>query len=76
MIKGRKNNNLGIAELNHLVRCHAQFTYNKTDNNLRKEYKATNYNSLKTDFENYLKSKSPEILVNWMKKVGVYVISE
>lgn len=38
----------------------------------------TNYNSLKNDFEIYLKNKTPNIVVQWMptSKVGAYIISE
>lgn len=53
-----------------------------TGKNIRKfdcaDIKITNYNSLKTDFENSLKSRMPDIVVDWMKteKVGAYIISE
>lgn len=43
------------------------------------DIKITNYNSLKTDFENSLKSKmSDNIIVEWMKtdEVGAYILSE
>jgi len=42
------------------------------------DIKITNYNSLKTDFENYLTSRMPDISVEWMetKKVGAYIINE
>ncbi|MDE5421521.1 hypothetical protein L3073_04830 [Ancylomarina sp. DW003] len=38
----------------------------------------TNYNSLKTDFEQYLNNKIPNTFVEWMptNKVGAYIISE
>ena len=42
------------------------------------DIKITDYNSLKTDFEQYLNSKIPNIIVEWMptNKVGAYIISE
>ncbi len=42
------------------------------------DIKITNYNSLKTDFENYLKSRMPDIKVEWMEtnEVGAYIINE
>jgi hypothetical protein len=42
------------------------------------EIKITNYNSLKIDFENYLKGRMPDILVEWMEvdQIGAYIISE
>jgi hypothetical protein len=41
------------------------------------DIKITEYNSLKVDFENYLKSKIPNLVVEWLDitKVGAYVIS-
>lgn len=37
-----------------------------------------NYNSLKTDFENYLRNRIADIVVEWMptEKVGAYIITE
>jgi hypothetical protein len=41
------------------------------------DIKITNYNLLKTDFDTYLKSKMPNISIEWMDidDVGAYVIS-
>ena len=42
------------------------------------DIKIYNYNSIKLDFENYLRSKMSNIIVEWMdiKSVGGYIISE
>lgn len=42
------------------------------------DIKIKSYNSLKTDFENTLKSRLPDIVVDWLEtdKVGAYIISE
>jgi hypothetical protein len=52
-----------------------------TGRSLRKfdcaDIKITDYNSLKTDFENTLTSRMPGIVIDWMNvdKVGAYIIS-
>jgi hypothetical protein len=53
-----------------------------TGHNQRKfdcaDIKVNKYNSLKADFESYLNSKKPDIVVDWMetKSVGAYIITE
>lgn len=53
-----------------------------TGRSLRKfdcaDIKIKDYNSLKTDFENTLKSRLPDIIVDWLDtdKVGAYIINE